>query len=194
MVIFRSRGAQGPSFWLYTPFREFLTLVSAHLPGPPVESRGSSFRRDLEEDLCTRRRYHLSDVLPIFSADHTIRLTAGSCQHVSSRTVRPCGLVAASSPVLHCRRTAQELWVIRTSMRTLRAGCRSVHHERMVVDALTIGDGNSVRMLQLLRDGVLSIVDEDQEPANRTTYSETRICDHIGRWSKCDLRDGIDEM
>ena len=37
----------------------------------------------------------------------------------------------------HCRRTAQELCVIRRSMQTLRARCRWVPHERMVVDALT---------------------------------------------------------
>ena len=72
----------------------------------------------------------------------------------------------------HCRRTAQELCVIRRSMQTLRARCRWVPHERMVVDALTKRHGNSVTMLQLLRDGVLSIVDEDRELANRKTYRE----------------------
>ena len=72
----------------------------------------------------------------------------------------------------HCRRTAQELCVIRRSMQTLRARCRWVPHEGMVVDALTKRHGNSVTMLQLLRDGVLSIVDEDQELANRNTDRE----------------------
>ena len=61
-----------------------------------------------------------------------------------------------------CRRTAQELCVIRRSMQTLRARCRWLPHERMVVDALTKRHNNSVTMLRLLRDGVLSIVDEDQ--------------------------------
>ena len=42
----------------------------------------------------------------------------------------------------------------------------------MVVDALTQRHGNSVTMLQLLRDGVLFIVDEDRELANRKTYRE----------------------
>ena len=37
----------------------------------------------------------------------------------------------------HCRRTAQELCVFRSSMQTLRARCRWVPHERIVVDALT---------------------------------------------------------
>ena len=46
---------------------------------------------------------------------------------------------------------------------TVRARCGCVPHERMVVDALTKRHGNSVTMLRLLRDGVLSIVDEDQE-------------------------------
>ena len=56
----------------------------------------------------------------------------------------------------HCRRTAQELCVIRRSMQTLRARCRWVPHERMVVDALTERHGNSsITMLRLLRDGVL---------------------------------------
>ena len=73
----------------------------------------------------------------------------------------------------HCRRTAQELCVIRRSMQTLRARCRWVPHERMVVDALTKRHGNSVTMLRLLRDGVLSIVDEDQELAMRKVYRET---------------------
>ena len=41
-------------------------------------------------------------------------------------------------------------------------------HERMVVDALTKRHGNSVTMLRLLRDGVLSIVDEDRELAMRS--------------------------
>ena len=57
----------------------------------------------------------------------------------------------------------QELCVIRRSMQTLRARCRWVPHERLVVDALTKRRGNSVTMLRLLRDGVLSIVDEDRE-------------------------------
>ena len=52
----------------------------------------------------------------------------------------------------HCRRTAQELCVIRRSMQTLRARCRWVPHEWMVVDALTKRHGNSVTMLRLLRD------------------------------------------
>ena len=54
-----------------------------------------------------------------------------------------------------CRRTAQELCVIRRHMQTLNARCRWVPHERMVVDALTKRHGNSVTMLRLLRDGVL---------------------------------------
>ena len=37
----------------------------------------------------------------------------------------------------HCRWTAQELCVFRSSMQTLRARCRWVPHERIVVDALT---------------------------------------------------------
>ena len=43
----------------------------------------------------------------------------------------------------------------------------------MVVDALTKRHGNSVTMLRLLRDGVLSIVDEDRELAMRKVYRET---------------------
>ena len=54
-------------------------------------------------------------------------------------------------------------------MQTLRARCRWVPHERMV-DALTKRHGNSVTMVRLLRDGVLSIVDEDQELAMRKVY------------------------
>ena len=65
----------------------------------------------------------------------------------------------------HCRRTAQELCVIRRSMLTLRARCRWVPHERMVVDALMKRHGNGVTMLRLMRDGVLSVVDEDGELA-----------------------------
>ena len=37
----------------------------------------------------------------------------------------------------------------------------------------TRADGNSVTMLRLLRDGVLSIVDEDRELAMRKVYRET---------------------
>ena len=58
-------------------------------------------------------------------------------------------------------------------MQTLRARCTWVPHERMVVDALTKRHGNSVAMLRLLRDGVLSIVDEDRELAMRKVYRET---------------------
>ena len=43
----------------------------------------------------------------------------------------------------------------------------------MVVDALTKMHGNSVSMLRLLRDGVLSIVDEDREMAMRKVYRQT---------------------
>ena len=74
---------------------------------------------------------------------------------------------------VHCRRTAQELCVIRRSMQTLRARCRWVPHERMVVDASMKRHGNTVTMLRLLRDGVLSIVDEDRELAMRKVYRET---------------------
>ena len=73
-----------------------------------------------------------------------------------------------------CRRTAQELCVMRRSMRTLRARCRWALHERMVVDALTKRHRNSITMLRLLRDGVLSILDEDRELANRKTDREKR--------------------
>ena len=85
----------------------------------------------------------------------------------------------------HCRRTAQELCVIWRSMQTLRARCRWVLHERMVVDSFTKRHGNSVTMLRLMRDGDLSIVDEDRELA---------ICDHINKWSKRKLVITIDEM
>ena len=63
--------------------------------------------------------------------------------------------------------------VIRSSMQTLRARCRWVPHERMVVDALTKRRGNSITMLRQLRDGALSIVDEDQGLAMRKTFRET---------------------
>ena len=52
-------------------------------------------------------------------------------------------------------------------MQTLRARCRWVPHDRMVVDAMTKRHGNSITLLRLLRDGVLSIVDEDRELAMR---------------------------
>ena len=44
---------------------------------------------------------------------------------------------------------------------------------RADVDAITQKHGNSVTMLRLLRDGVLSIVDEDRELAMRKVYRET---------------------
>ena len=43
----------------------------------------------------------------------------------------------------------------------------------MVVDALTKRHGNSVTMLRLLRDGVLSIADQDRELATRKVHRET---------------------
>ena len=67
----------------------------------------------------------------------------------------------------HCRWTAHESCVIRRSLQTVRARCRWVPHERVVVDALTKRHGDSITMLRLLRHGVLSIVDEDQELAMR---------------------------
>ena len=96
----------------------------------------------------------------------------------------------------HCRRTAQELCVIRRSMQTLRARCRWVPHERMVVDALTKSHGNSVTMLQLLRDGVLSIVDEtgSWRIAKRTGRSTNVTYDHIDNWSQPKTWNGTDEM
>ena len=83
------------------------------------------------------------------------------------------GHLVRESTGSHCRRTAQELWVIRRNMQTLRARCGWAPHERMVVDALTKRHGNSVAMLPLFRDGVLSIVDEDRELATRRVYRET---------------------
>ena len=43
----------------------------------------------------------------------------------------------------------------------------------MVFDVLTKRHVNSVTMLRLLQDGVLSIVDEDRELAMRKMYRET---------------------
>ena len=71
-------------------------------------------------------------------------------------------LLAQESIGGHCRRTAQELRVIRRSMQTLRARCRWVLHERMVVDALTKRHGKSVTMVRMWQDGVLSMADEDK--------------------------------
>ena len=55
---------------------------------------------------------------------------------------------------------------------------------------------NSVTMLRLLRDGVLSIVDEDQVPAMRKVYREThkRNLRHINKWSKRKLGNTTDEI
>ena len=65
------------------------------------------------------------------------------------------------------------------------ARCRWLPHERMVVDAMTKRHGNCLTMPRLLRDGVLSVVDEDQELAIRETYCETQwdrrnevVCSH----------------
>ena len=72
----------------------------------------------------------------------------------------------------HCRRTVQELCVIRRSVQTLRARSRWLPHERMVVDALTKRHGNSVTRLRLLRAGIVPIVEGDRELANHNTYQE----------------------
>ena len=86
----------------------------------------------------------------------------------------------------HCRRTAQELCVTRRSMLTLRARCRWVPHERMVVDALTKRHGDSITMLRFLRDGVFvnrgrrSRVGNEKCTVKRTNVS----CGHINKWSK----------
>ena len=81
-------------------------------------------------------------------------------------------------------------------MQTLRARCRWVPHERMVVDVLTKRHGNSVTMLRLLRDGILSIVDEDRELAMRKVYvKRTNVtCDHINKKSKRKRENMTDEM
>ena len=47
-------------------------------------------------------------------------------------------------------------------MQILKAKCRWVPHERMVVDAIAKRHGNRETMLRPLRDGVLSIVDENR--------------------------------
>ena len=49
----------------------------------------------------------------------------------------------------YCRRTAPELCVIRRSTQTLRARCRWVPHERMVVDALTKRHGRETHKRNL---------------------------------------------
>ena len=66
----------------------------------------------------------------------------------------------------------------------------------MVVDALTKSHGNSVMMLQLLRDGVLSIVDEtgSWRIAKRTGRSTNVTYDHIDNWSQPKTWNGTDEM
>ena len=78
----------------------------------------------------------------------------------------------------HCRRTAQELCVIRRSMRSLRANCRWAPHDSMIADALTKRHGNSVTM-KFLRSGQFSIVDEDKKVANRINGMETTICNSL---------------
>ena len=96
----------------------------------------------------------------------------------------------------HCRRTAQDLCVIRRNMQTLRVRCRWVPHERMVVDALTKRHGNKVTMVRLLPDGVLSIVDEDHELATRkkTGKRTNEIHSHINKLSIRKLGNTIDEI
>ena len=66
---------------------------------------------------------------------------------------------------------AQELYVIRRSMQTLRANCRWAHHDSTIADVLTKRHGNSVSMM-FLRSGQFSIVDEDKEVASRRTFRE----------------------
>ena len=58
------------------------------------------------------------------------------------------------------------------SMQTLRARCGWVPHKRMFFDTSTKRHGNSITMLRLLRDGILSIVDQDQELAMRKMFSD----------------------
>ena len=75
----------------------------------------------------------------------------------------------------HCRRTAQKLCLIRRSMQTLWARCRYGYHTSgWSSTRWTKRHGKSVTMLRLLRDGVLSIVDEDRELAMRKVFRQTR--------------------
>ena len=81
-------------------------------------------------------------------------------------------------------------------MRTLRARCRWVPHERMVVDTLTKRHGNRVTMVRPLRDGVLSIVDEDHELATGkyTVKRTNEIHGHIYKLSIRKLGNTIDDV
>ena len=121
---------------------------------------------------------------PISGSSHKVKRSvsaslAGDVFMIDPSTVCVIGAKSAFDNLVrestggHSRRTAQESCVIRRSMQTLRARCRWVPHERMVVDALTNRHGNSVTMFRLLRGGVLSIVDEDRELAMRKVHRET---------------------
>ena len=121
--------------------------------------------QDYEPSLHRRKSISLpvEPTVTVMKADSHLQVDPSTVCVVDARSAFD-HLVRASTGG-HCRRTAQELCVIKRNMQTLRARCRWVPHERMVVDAMTKRHGNSVSMLRLLRDGVLSIVDEDRELA-----------------------------
>ena len=133
----------------------------------------SAVYQDYEPSLHRRKSISLpvEPTVTVMKADSHLQIDPSTVCVIDAKSV--FDHLVRESTGGHCRRTAQELCVIRRSMQTLRARCRWVPHERMVVDALTKRHGNSVAMLRLLRDGVLSIVDGDRELAMRKVYRET---------------------
>ena len=97
----------------------------------------------------------------------------------------------------HCRRTAQELCVIRRSMQTRRARCRWVPHERMVVDALTKRDmGTALRCCDCCEmESCQSWMKIESWRREKCTVQRTTLtCDHINKWSKRTPGNVSDEM
>ena len=131
----------------------------------------SAVYQDYEPSLHRRKSISLpvESTVTVMKADSHLQIDASTVCVIDAKSA--FDHLVRESTGGHCRRTAQELCVIRRSTQTLRERCRWVPHELMVVDALTKRHGNSVTMLRLLRDGVLSIVDEDREM--RKVYRET---------------------
>ena len=97
----------------------------------------STVYQDYEPSLHRRRAISIpvEPTVTVMKADSHLQVDPSTVCVIDAKSA--FDHLARESTGGHCRRTAQELCVIRRSMQTLRARCRWVPHERMVVDALT---------------------------------------------------------
>ena len=131
----------------------------------------SAVYRDCDRRPCTDDfQFILLPTVTVMKADSAIHLDASIVCTVNATSA--CDHLIRESFGCHCRRTAEELCVLRRKhMQAFRAKCRWVP-DSMIADALTKQHGNSVTTLKFVKRSTLGIQDEVKELANLRQFQQ----------------------